>query len=97
MIVLQRAQAENEKLGLFEKQVREMFIPQQGRCGLGIFLQGQGPRRRFFHEGRNDGFDALMVGTVETGQGAIVMINCNDNASTCGVIIREIARQYRWP
>ena len=59
---------------------RKMLTRQIESDGLGVFLDGSGNELRFMHSGRDEGFDAEMVAYVETGQGAVVMMNANDNS-----------------
>jgi CubicO group peptidase (beta-lactamase class C family) len=65
--------------------------------GLGFGLQGSGATLRFGHGGRDEGFDALLAASAETGQGAVIMINANDNSRMVQGILDVIAREYRWP
>jgi CubicO group peptidase (beta-lactamase class C family) len=77
--------------------IREMLKPQKEQDGLGVFLAGHGKAERFEHNGRNEGFDTLMTAYLETGQGAVVMININDNSNTIQRITELIADAYHWP
>lgn len=76
---------------------REMLTKQKGDFGLGLALAGEGSLARFSHGGRDQGFDAQMTAYVETRQGAVVMINANDNTGTLARVIEAIADAYRWP
>lgn len=76
---------------------REMLTRGQGNWGLGLQISGQGKTQFFGHGGRNDGFDTNLVGYFETGQGAVVMINANDNSKTLTKIFEAIAGVYHWP
>ena len=77
----------------------------RGRCsriekdhdGLGVFLEGSGQALRFGHGGRDEGFDARLIAYAETGQGAAIMINANDNSRMISRILESIAREYHWP
>ena len=40
---------------------RQMLTNQKDMDGLGVFLQGEGKTLRFLHNGRDEGFDAVMV------------------------------------
>jgi hypothetical protein len=70
---------------------------QKGGSGLGVAVAGTGRELRFSHGGRDEGFDALLVATAETGQGLAAMINANDNSGFMGRLQRLVARLYRWP
>jgi hypothetical protein len=74
-----------------------MLTRQKGNDGLGVFLNGSGKALRFDHNGRDEGFDAWLLAYAETGQGAAIMINANDNSRTVSEIMEAIARAYHWP
>jgi CubicO group peptidase (beta-lactamase class C family) len=65
--------------------------------GLGLALSGTGDARTFGHNGRDAGFDAMMIAFAETGQGLVVMINANDNSNMVTRITNAVARTYNWP
>jgi CubicO group peptidase (beta-lactamase class C family) len=76
---------------------REMLTRQRNNSGLGFMISGQQQTRRFQHGGRDEGFDALLIAYCETGQGAVVMINANDNSGAVDQIMSAIADEYEWP
>jgi hypothetical protein len=65
--------------------------------GLGLAVSGTGAARTFGHNGRDEGFDAMMTAFTETGQGLVVMINANDNSGMMTRITNAVARAYHWP
>jgi beta-lactamase family protein len=65
--------------------------------GLGLALTGTGAARTFGHNGRDAGFDAMLIAFAETGQGLVVMINANDNSGMMTRIVDAVARKYKWP
>ena len=65
--------------------------------GLGIFVDSSGGALRFSHDGRDEGFDALLVAFARSGQGAAIMINANDNSRFMGRLAEYIARGWSWP
>ena len=75
---------------------RRMLVPQMGDGGLGVFLGGGGKSLRFFHDGRDAGFDASMIAYAEIGQGAVIMINANENFGAVPRIMKAIAEEYHW-
>ncbi|WP_168207745.1 serine hydrolase [Spirosoma sp. KCTC 42546] len=81
---------------LSKEMTQQMLTDQKDKDGLGIFLEGDGPTMRFGHNGRDEGFDALLTAGAETGQGVAIMINANDNSRMMGHIVDEVARQYHW-
>ncbi len=76
---------------------REMLTAQKGSSGLGAGLDGSGKSLRFFHGGRDEGFDALMVAWAESGQGVVVMINANDDSGALNRIVEAVSKEYHWP
>jgi CubicO group peptidase (beta-lactamase class C family) len=70
---------------------------QAGTAGLGFEVRGEGRARRFNHGGRNQGFDSEMVGYMEGGDGAVVMLNGNDTAGMLTRIVQYIGEAYGWP
>jgi len=76
---------------------REMLTRQKANWGLGLAISGEGKTQFFSHGGRNEGFDTNLVGYFETGQGAVIMINANDNSKTLAKIFEAVAEVYHWP
>ena len=79
-----------------QSTIRQMLTNQKDNAGLGLFLQGQGKKLVFMHNGRNEGFDADMVAMASTGKGAVVMINANDDSGVSKEIIEAIIKEYQW-
>jgi CubicO group peptidase (beta-lactamase class C family) len=65
--------------------------------GLGLALSGRGAARTFGHNGRDAGFDAMMLAFAESGHGLVVMINANDNSTMMNRIVTFVSRKYNWP
>jgi CubicO group peptidase (beta-lactamase class C family) len=99
-IGIQRALAGDANPVLSQAMTRQMLAIQNPTLsdtdGLGLFVRGSGDALRFWHDGRNEGFDALMMAFPNTGKGAVIMINANDNRGTMADIIKAIAKQYAW-
>ena len=76
---------------------RQYVTVQKGPSGLGIFVQGNGSALNFNHGGRDEGFDAQLVAFAQTGQGAAIMINANDNSRFMSRVLGFIGRAYGWP
>ncbi|MGV7211460.1 serine hydrolase [Oxalobacteraceae bacterium A2-2] len=76
---------------------QQMLTPQKDSAGLGIFLEGSGQAQRFLHGGRDQGFDTMLTAFSRTGQGAVIMINTNDNSRMMLRLEAAIARAYHWP
>ena len=76
---------------------RQYLTVQKAPSGLGIFVDSSGGALRFSHDGRDEGFDALLVAFARSGQGAAIMINANDNSRFMGRLAEYIARGWSWP
>lgn len=76
---------------------RAMLTRQTGSFGLGLALAGEGDAANFSHNGRNEGFDSDMVAFETTGQGAVVMINANDDTRLVSRTMAAIGAVYHWP
>jgi CubicO group peptidase (beta-lactamase class C family) len=98
MIELQDALAARPTRVLKAQAAREMLTGRRDNAGLGFFLTGpNGASRRFTHSGRNAGFDARLVGYKNGRQGAVVMINRNNNEGFIDEVLESVARAYGWP
>lgn len=82
---------------LSRETARKMLSYEREDDGLGLFLQSSGRTLRFVHDGRDAGFDALLSAYAETGQGAVIMINANDDSQMMVRVLEKIAAQYHWP
>ena len=96
-IGLQQAAAGRSTKVLSREMTRRMLAEEKGGYGLGVGLEGAGTTLRFGHGGRDEGFDAHLTAFAETGQGAAIMINANDNSRMVPRILKAIAREYEWP
>jgi CubicO group peptidase (beta-lactamase class C family) len=91
---------------VLSQTMTEMMLTRQPKAcffcrsddALGVFIDGKNETLRFSHDGSNLGFESRMVGFAHTGQGAIMMININDDFSKIwGDIFKAIAQEYHWP
>lgn len=80
-----------------QAMTRQMLTEQKNKDGLGVMLAGNGPTLHFSHDGRNEGFDGLLTAYAHTGQGAVILINGNEDSGMVARIMQEIAKQYQWP
>jgi len=95
-ISIQNAYAGKSGGVLSRSMSRQMLTDQKNRDGLGVFLQGDSTTLRFGHNGRDEGFDALLTASASKGQGIVIMINANDNSMMMGRIVDFIADYYHW-
>ena len=96
-IDVQQSLAGRSNKVLSQAMTRQQLTVQMNDYGLGLALSGSGAARTFSHNGRDEGFDALMLAFAETGQGLVVMINANDNSGMMTRIVEFVARKYNWP
>ena len=67
--------------------------------GIGFFLSGE-PRQllHFGHDGLNEGFLSTLRGSLDGGEGVVVMANADGAADTVVEgVVRTLARLYGWP
>jgi CubicO group peptidase (beta-lactamase class C family) len=65
--------------------------------GLGLFLRGEGPSRRFEHGGDDQGFVAVLTGYVEHGLAAAVLSSSDAGWHVLEPLLEAIARAHDWP
>jgi CubicO group peptidase (beta-lactamase class C family) len=98
IVELQDALAGRPARILETAMAREMLTGRFENVGLGVFLTGpNGAARRFTHTGRNAGYDAVLVAYKNGRQGAVAMINRNNNEGFLNEVLESIAREYAWP
>jgi hypothetical protein len=85
--------------GILPADVADQMLSYQRNdfMGLGFFLKGNNVRLEFSHGGRDEGFDASLSATALTQQGAVIMINANDNSGAVERIRSVVAGLYGWP
>ncbi len=75
-----------------------MLVPEHvGWPGLGVALEGREAGARFRVGGTTMGYQTEVVGFVERGQGAVVMVNSADAGPLVDEILNAIATVYQWP
>lgn len=96
-IMLQRSYQGAPVALLSQQTARRMLTPVKDNSGLGTFLEGKDVTLRFSHGGRNIGFDSKLIAYAGSGQGAVIMINANDNSGMIDRIVKVIGEAYNWP
>jgi CubicO group peptidase (beta-lactamase class C family) len=76
---------------------KQMLAEQKQGFGLGLSVERGGKTLRFGHNGRDEGFDAMLVATAETGQAFVLMMNANDDSRFSSRVLEFVAREYGWP
>ncbi|MEO5893227.1 MAG: serine hydrolase domain-containing protein, partial [Ferruginibacter sp.] len=64
-------------------------------AALGVFIIKKGNEKYFNHDGSDEGFVAAYFGSMENGNGAVVMAN-TDNGSLLSEVINSLASVYNW-
>lgn len=96
VLALQRAAAGHGGPFLSQGQAELLFTPVRNDYGLGFELDHQGMQRAFHHSGANGGYQALMFGYVESGQGAVILSNGAGAWPLIEELMRSIATEYGW-
>jgi CubicO group peptidase (beta-lactamase class C family) len=96
VIGVQKARSGAKNSVISQAMTKQMLTIQKNNDGLGVFLDGKGRDLRFSHNGRDEGFDAFMVGYAEKGRGAVIMMNANNDSPMASRILGEIAQEYKW-
>jgi len=64
-------------------------------AALGVFIVRKGDAKWFQHGGANEGFRCQYWGSVDTGEGVVVMVN-SDNGGILNEVIARVAAVYGW-
>lgn len=65
--------------------------------GLGVFLFGKGEQQYFMHHGHNNpGANCVLIGSVYTGKGVVIMTNGMYGISIAMQIVASVAKEYNW-
>ena len=64
-------------------------------AALGVFIVQKGADKYFSHGGANNGFRCVYYGSMNTGNGVVVMVN-SDNGSIMDEIVNSVATIYGW-
>jgi CubicO group peptidase (beta-lactamase class C family) len=76
---------------------KEMLTPGKENWGLGLQIGGSAADPYFMHAGVNVGFESLMVGYQDHGDGAAIMTNAQGGIRLAKEILGSIAVVYGWP
>ncbi|MEO8853623.1 MAG: serine hydrolase domain-containing protein [Ginsengibacter sp.] len=81
---------------LSQKMTKRMLTPYiDSSAALGVFITKQGNDKYFSHEGTDEGFVSRYYGSIENGNGVVVMANTY-NTGIFDEIINSIATVYNW-
>jgi CubicO group peptidase (beta-lactamase class C family) len=80
---------------LTQQYTQKRLTPYRENVGLGVFIADINGAKYFEHSGSNTGFRSHYVGSMEGGNGMVVIVNSDD-----GAILREVlnsvAYVYQW-
>jgi CubicO group peptidase (beta-lactamase class C family) len=76
---------------------RTMLKPVKNAYALGFGIEGKGPALSFGHGGSNMGYQDVLFGAVEHGEGVVVMTNGEGGNDLAQGILRAVAFEYHWP
>jgi CubicO group peptidase (beta-lactamase class C family) len=80
---------------LSQTSTRIRLTPYKDAAALGVFIDTKGKEKYFQHGGANEGFRCQYFGSMENGNGVVVMIN-SDNGAIITEIINSVAIVYQW-
>lgn len=96
VIEVQKSLVNKSNKILSQKMTQLMLTPYvDNSSALGVFIEDKEGIKYFRHGGVNEGFTSLYFGSVENGNGAVVMCNSTDK-TILYEIINSIATIYKW-
>jgi CubicO group peptidase (beta-lactamase class C family) len=95
IIEIQLALAGKSERILNQEMVLAKLTPVMGNVALGVFIKTAGNDKYFTHGGANVGFRSVYVGSLEGGNGVVVMVN-SDNDAIIDEIVNGVAAVYGW-
>ena len=64
-------------------------------AALGVFIENRNGQKYFNHNGGNEAFLCTSYGSMQDGNGVVIMIN-GDNFSVVNELLNSVARVYEW-
>ena len=64
-------------------------------AALGVFIEKKGEEKYFGHGGSDQGFTSTYKGSIENGNGVVVMVNSN-NGNILNEVVNSVASVYGW-
>ena len=96
VIEIQKSLVGKSNKVLNQKMTQLLLTPYVDKSSaLGVFIEDKEGIKYFRHGGVNEGFTSLYFGSVESGNGAVVMCNSTDK-TILYEIINSIAIVYKW-
>ncbi|MFN8239464.1 MAG: serine hydrolase domain-containing protein [Bacteroidales bacterium] len=75
--------------------MKKRLTPVIDNAALGVFIVKRGSGTWFLHDGGNEGFTCMAIGSLDSGDGAVIMTN-SDNGSIMDEVINSVATVYAW-
>lgn len=82
---------------LDQRVTTQMLTAGKGEWGLGIGIGGSAGHPYFQHFGVNEGFESLLFGYRDSGEGVVIMTNAAGGAELARNVLRATAVAYGWP
>lgn len=94
VIAIQQGAAGSDNGVISAAMTRTMLTPVMGDYALGLQIGDGG--KVFEHSGSNMGFRAVMVGSTDSGDGAVILTNGDEGGKLAAGLLRAIAHEYKW-
>lgn len=75
----------------------EMLTEVKDDHGIGVVLRGEGENRAFSHSGGNAGYRAFMILYLDSGDGAVFMVNSDRGMALGRELLRAASAVQNWP
>jgi hypothetical protein len=80
---------------LTPEMTRLRLTPILQDAALGVYVAKIGDSKYFSHNGGNEGFTCTYIGSLDKGEGVVIMTN-SDNGAILGEIVNSVATVYGW-
>jgi CubicO group peptidase (beta-lactamase class C family) len=87
-------QGKSEKV-LSQRMTRLRLTPVYGIFALGVFITNENGIKLFSHDGSNEGFNCMYAGTLEHGNGVVIMVN-SDERDILDELFKRVEAVYKW-
>lgn len=95
VIEMQQSLKGNSNKILSKELTEFMLTPYMDNVGPGVFIESKAGEKYFQHSGGNEGFRCQYWGSMENGNGVVVMINSN-NGALINEVITSVGNVYGW-
>lgn len=97
IIHLQKALRGDPDCLLSKRTARLMLTPYNSEtASMGFFIDDKNGAKYFQHGAGNPGFSGKMIGSMEGGNGVVVLVNSDDDPAMLEEVIDQIADIYGW-